>query len=245
MDDSEYTNIFNSEEKHFYYRSVHHLILGLVKRVTAGHDNLKILDAGCGTGGLAVQLQKLGQVHAVDLHPSAVAYATSRGVDVVQSSLLQLPFADNEFDLVTCVDVIYHRNIESDVAALCELKRVLKPGGALVMRVPARSELHSSHDDLVWTERRYTRRALSQSLRQAGLVIEQISYCHGLLYLPALIKAKLDKLSRSKEHSAVEETSTLVNSVAQKVLMAESKLVIGGLNLPIGLGIVAVAHCQP
>lgn len=244
MDDSEYTNIFNSEEKHFYYRSVHHLILGLIKRATAGRKKLKILDAGCGTGGLAVQLQKLGQVRAVDLHPSAVAYATSRGVDVVQSSLLELPFADGEFDLVTCVDVIYHRNIDSDVAALSQLKRVLKPGGVLVMRVPARSELHSSHDDLVWTERRYSRRALAESLKQAGLVAEQISYCHGLLYLPALVKAKLDKLAKSKEHSAVEETSSLVNAIAQKVLMAESSLVIGGLNLPIGLGIVAVARPQ-
>lgn len=241
MHKSEYANIFNSEQKHFFYRSVHYLILGLVARATKGRRNLRILDAGCGTGGLAVQLQSLGQVKGVDLHDEAVRYSQSRGLDVTQASLQKLPFDDASFDLITCVDVIYHKNVEDDVQALSEIRRVLAPGGRLVMRVPARPELHSSHDELVWTKRRYTRSQLCKSLTAAELKSEQVSYCHGLLYLPALAKANLDRFSKSEEHSAVEDIPELVNKTACIALNAESNLIIAGLNLPIGLGLVAVA----
>jgi 2-polyprenyl-3-methyl-5-hydroxy-6-metoxy-1,4-benzoquinol methylase len=241
MDDSEYTNIFHSEGEHFYYKSVHHLILGLVDKFSPSRENLEILDAGCGTGGLAVQLATRGKVSAVDLHPKAVEYAGSRGVNVVQSSIKEMPFPTGHFDVVTCVDVIYHQNVDDDVAALKEIRRVLKPDGVLVMRVPARPELFSSHDLLVWTKRRYTRRHLRKSLHLAGLKPKRLSYCHGSLYLPALIKAKLDKATASKEHSAVEATSGLVNRVAERVLKLESQMVMNGIDLPLGLGIVAVA----
>lgn len=242
METSEYKNIYESEEEHFYYRSVHDLILTLCSKFLPEREHLQILDAGCGTGGLALKLQKFGTVSAVDMHEEALKFSRLRGVDSVEGSVENLPFEDNRFDLVTSVDVIYHKAVKDDVEALRQFARVLKSQGLLIMRVPARPELFSSHDQLVWTERRYKRRELTKKLNAAGLKPLQVSYCHSPLYLPALAKTSLEKLTGTKPHSGVSETSGLVNEICTNVLKIESKLLSMGVAMPIGLGLMAVAR---
>lgn len=242
MDTSEYKNIFESEKEHFYYRSVHDLVISLTRKHLADKTQLQILDAGCGTGGLAIKLQDRGTVSAVDMHPEALKYSRQRGIDAVEGSVEDLPFADNSFDLVTSVDVIYHRAVKDDVQALRQFARVLKCGGTLIMRVPARPELYSSHDELVWTERRYKSRELKKKLKAAGLQPLQVSYCHSALYLPALAKTSLEKITGTKPHSGVKETSALVNNLCTSILKLESKLLSLGMAMPVGLGLIAVAR---
>lgn len=242
MDTSEYKHIFESEEEHFYYKSVHDLILSLTRKYLAERSHLQILDAGCGTGGLALKLQERGTVSGVDMHPEALKYSRQRGINAIEGSVEDLPFEDGKFDLVTSVDVIYHRAVKDDVQALRQFARVLKSGGVLIMRVPARPELFSSHDQLVWTERRYKSRELKRKIQAAGLKPLQVSYCHSPLYLPALAKTLLEKITGTKPHSGVSETSAVVNNLCTGILRIESKLLSLDMAMPIGLGLIVVAR---
>src|SRR5688500_3743515 len=98
---------------------------------------LCILDAGCGTGGNLRWLSRYGTAVGVDLATEAMRFCRLRRLTTTaQASVLNLPYPDATFDLVTSFDVIYHLDVADDVAALRELSRVLRPGGALLVRVP-------------------------------------------------------------------------------------------------------------
>ncbi len=243
MDTAEYKNIFESEDSHFYYQAVHNLILKLIdKFADTANQKPEILEAGCGTGLLSVKMGNIGNVSAIDMHDEALKFSRMRGVNSCKASVEALPFPDDSFDIVTSVDVIYHRNVQDDSQALREFRRVLKPGGTLVMRVPARQELHSTHDETVWTSRRYRSGQLRSKLEQAGLHPLLVSYCHSILYPPAFLKAKLEKALGSKPHSGVSKTSASVNELLIKLLAAETNMIASGMTMPIGLGLIAVAR---
>ncbi|MBI5176364.1 MAG: class I SAM-dependent methyltransferase [Candidatus Melainabacteria bacterium] len=245
MDSAEYKNIFESEDSHFYYQAVHNLILTLIeKHASSANHQPEILEAGCGTGLLSVKLKNIGNVSAIDMHDEALRFSQMRGVNSCKASVEALPFPDASFDIVTSVDVIYHRNVLDDSQALREFRRVLKAGGTLVMRVPARQELHSTHDETVWTSRRYRSGELRSKLEQAHLQPLLLSYCHSILYGPAFLKARLEKAFGSNPHSGVSKTSESVNNLLIKLLATETKLIASGLTMPIGLGLIAVARAD-
>lgn len=247
MDSLEYTNILQNEDHHFYYRSVHDLILRMIDKYCMRKEKevgLSILDAGCGTGALAEKMSAYGDVKAIDMSEDALSICRQRGVPALMADIQSIPFSDNTFDIVTSVDVIYHRNVADDVKALSEIQRVLKPKGVLIMRVPARKELFSSHDIVVWSARRYRRRELKEKILQANLSIRRLSYCHFPLYLPALAKTQIEKVrgENQQDHSAVANIKMPINSVLEAVLKFETTLLTFGLSFPVGLGLFAVAE---
>ncbi len=241
METSEYENIFRNEERHFFYLSVRENLAKFLES-SIPKTNAKLLDAGCGTGGFLRYLSKFGDVTGIDLSDTALEYARKNGLNCQKASIESLPFADKTFDAVTCVDVIYHMNVGSEIAALKELSRVLKPNGVLAMRVPAFECLLSTHDVTVQTRKRYQTSEIKNFLEAAELQIERLSYCHASLFLPAFIKAQLERLKPKSSHSGVEETSNIVNSVLTSVLRAENALMHAGLDFPFGLGIIAIAR---
>jgi ubiquinone/menaquinone biosynthesis C-methylase UbiE len=157
MDKAEYENIYRNEESHFYYVSLHKLVLTFLKRYKHGR-NLSILDAGCGTGRLAQLMQRNGSVSAVDASNEAIRFAKMRGIMPLRASVMELPFKNNSFDVVTSIDVIYHKGVTDDRKALQEMYRVLKKGGILIIRVQANPWLSLSHDRHVHGVRRYTKK---------------------------------------------------------------------------------------
>ncbi len=130
----------------------------------------RILDAGCGSGRNMVELARRGQVTGVEISPTSVEVARARHVgEVVEGSVMEMPFAEHSFDLAVCLDVIEH--LPDDQGALRELRRVLAPGGALLVTVPAYQWLWSGHDKINQHCRRYSRATLSRPLaRPAGSV---------------------------------------------------------------------------
>lgn len=247
MQVEEYKNVYLNEKAHFYYLSVHRLVLSLMKkhlldRRVIADARLSILDAGCGTGGLAEQLKDVGLVTGLDMHDEAVRYSRLRGIDCHKGSICDMPFSDNEFDLVTSIDVICQRAVEDDVLALKEIARVAKPDGLVVLRVPARPELFSSHDELVMSQRRYRSGELRARLLSAGLEPVQITYCHLPFYLPVLVKTSLEKLRGHSPHSAVANINPLLNKIFCKLLQAETSLIKAGVCMPFGMGLFAIAR---
>ena len=141
MNPAEYEIMYRLEERHWYFRGKRRIVRRLLQP-HLGPRPLMILDAGCGTGGILAELGELGIVTALDPVHEAAGFCAGRGVErLVQGSVVQLPFPDGTFDLVTSLDVIEH--VEDDGAALEEMRRVLKPGGLLLLTVPAHMFLWS------------------------------------------------------------------------------------------------------
>ena len=147
------------------------------------------LDAGCGTGGnLAYLLRDYGPTYGLDLAAEAVTlgYNNAPG-HIGRGSVLDLPYRDASFDLVTSFEVLYHRAVPDEVAALREVWRVLRPGGWVLLRMPAYAWLRSSHDDAVHTRRRYLAAEVRDLLVDADFQVERCSYINSLLFPLALL----------------------------------------------------------
>ncbi|TMA87886.1 MAG: methyltransferase domain-containing protein [Deltaproteobacteria bacterium] len=159
MDPGEYDRVFRLESRHFWYRGLHALLLRSLERYAPTGVVLRILDAGCGTGGLMGRLGRRGAVTGLDLSPRALSYAAARGErQLVRGSVGQLPFREASFDLVVSADVLYHRAVVDDEGALAELRRVCRPGGFVFLNLPAHAWLAGDHDRAIHTARRYAAR---------------------------------------------------------------------------------------
>lgn len=155
--------------------------------------------------------------------------------------MAQLPFKENIFDLVVSVDVIYHKEVD-DQKALSEFFRVLKPGGVLVLRVPANKWLNLRHDKHVHTRERYGKAELLEKLERADFRIEKISFVNFVLLPLAAIRYFFERLNTDKETSSgVGYVHPFVNAVLTFILSLEARL-ITKLNFPFGLGLVAVCR---
>lgn len=245
METGEYKNIFENEGKHFFYVANRRLVITLAKRYLGSGQTLgqlKILDAGCGTGFLAKKMEELGQVRAVDISEEALRFAHKYGIRVKKASITSLPFKANFFDLVVCIDVIYHQMVEDDSRALDEILRVLKPGGILILRVPANKWLRLAHDKYVHTRERYGKEELKSKLLKTGFIIEKLSFVGMILYPLILVRHAWEKVwPPEKVTSSIGKVPKLVNEVFSIFLSIEGWLLVK-TDLPIGIGLIAVGR---
>ena len=178
----------------------------------------------------------------LDASDEALAFAKARGVTLKKGSVENLPFKDGSFNLVVSVDVIYHNSIKSDLSAIKEFFRVLKPEGILIMRVPANKWLSLAHDRHVHTRERYQLGELNKKVLKAGFEIQRSSYINMVLLPIAIIKQFVEKLSWSNGNakSEINSVPSLLNNILLWALNLESHF-FKFINLPFGLGIIVVA----
>src|SRR4051812_43029628 len=151
MEAEQYDLMFRQEDRHWWYLGMRRIAATLLERYFHP-DNVapNILDAGCGSGGTTSWLGRWGRVYGIDLEPHALELAQQRGLRrLARASVQKIPFVDQSFDLITSFDVLYHLNVEDDMDALRELFRVTRPGGQLLIRVPAHNWLRGAHDRAV------------------------------------------------------------------------------------------------
>lgn len=241
MEKQEYLNIYQNENKHFFYRANHELFLSHVTSFASGRpQDLNILDAGCGTGLLTKKLKKFGRVVGVDISSDALRFSRKRGINVRKASVDKLPFKDSSFDLIVSMDVIYHNSV-NDKKALREFFRVLKPGGILILRVPANKWLYSQHDKHVHTRHRYSKKELIGKLKKAGFKVDKISYINSTLFIPALLKVMVEKMQKTSSSSSISKINPTINGILFSLLSIENFL-LKFTNLPFGIGLVGVAR---
>src|SRR5437868_11560466 len=194
------------EERHWWYTGMRRVALALLAHNLDGQRQRRILDAGCGTGGTTVELRRFGDVVGIDLAWEALEPARGRGLgQLAQASIEQLPFGDATFDAATSFEVVYHLGVANDAAALSEIRRVLKPGGLFLLRVPAHDWLRGEHDRLVHTRHRYSRAEIRRKLAVAGFVVDRLSWANTLLFLPAVAKRLLERTNGHNDDSAAAE----------------------------------------
>jgi SAM-dependent methyltransferase len=198
-----------------------------------------VLDAGCGCGGTTRALEAQGSAIGVDLHPRALALAARRGpLRLARASVAALPFRDASFDAVVSVDVLYHRAVPDDAAALVEIARVVRPGGVVLLWLPAYEWLRSSHDEAVHTARRYDRANLRALAERAGLAVEKLTGAHAPLLPLAIGRRWLDAGPADERRLGLQAGPRALGALIAGVLAAE-RVALRRLSLPFGLSFFA------
>ncbi len=191
-------------------------------------------------------LKAYGVAEGVDIDAEAIGYCRERGLEAVRlGEAARLPFADGTFDLVTALDVVEH--LDDDRGALTEMRRVLKPGGQILVTVPAHRFLWGDQDEVNQHKRRYAARELRGALDATGFEIQRLSYMNALLFPPIAAARLLRRLERRVRPDVPQESDfrypapSPLNFVLGHVFAAEGP-VLQRLDIPFGVSIVALAR---
>jgi SAM-dependent methyltransferase len=239
-----YPAYYELEGRHWWFLGRRKVFLRLLETQFPPRSRpIVVLDFGCGTGAFLEDLDRFGAVSAVDADPSAVAFCHARGRTEVALAPpgTPLPFADGSFDLVTSLDVIEH--IDDDVAALTEVRRVLRPDGHLLVAVPAFAFLWGKQDEVSHHRRRYTARSLREALTASGFAIDRTSYFNTVLFPPiAAVRLGRRLLRRpGARQSDFELGPAVLNRALGAVFGAEAEFV-ARRGLPFGVSLLALAR---
>jgi SAM-dependent methyltransferase len=229
-----------AEDQHWWYRG-RRTVLDVVIAGLGLPERARILDAGCGSGRNMVELRRYGTVTGIELSETSVALARERDAgEVLAGSVLEMPFADDSFELAVSLDVIEH--LEDDLAALRELRRTVAPGGSLLVTVPAYQWLWSGHDEINHHHRRYTRRSLQRVAEQAGWNQVRTTYFNSLLLPVAIVLRVLERINTKTTESSLDLwiPPEPLNWVLERPLALEAALIKRGGRIPAGLSLLAV-----
>jgi SAM-dependent methyltransferase len=238
MEPGEYALMDAAEERMWWYRALHARLTGALVGI-----NGRVLDAGCGTGGFLARLGEQRpdlQLAGIEWQQSAALRARAKagaktGAMILRGSVDALPFRDASFDAAVCADVLCHAAVRP-AEALAELYRVLRPGGRLVVNMPAYRWLTSAHDAQVHNVRRQTAREVSAMLRGGGFRVVASRYWNTLL-LPLMVLQRKVLLSGKKSDVAVFPPS--LDAMFHLMTEVERRLPIG---LPAGGSVLAIAE---
>ncbi|HEX8968767.1 MAG TPA: methyltransferase domain-containing protein, partial [Chloroflexota bacterium] len=245
MEREQYAIMARREARHWWYAGMRRVALAILEDALAGRRDVRILDAGCGTGGTTTELRRFGQVVGIDLAWEALEPARGLGLDrLARGSVEQLPFHTASFDVATSFEVVYHLGVGSDASVFEEIHRVLKPGGLLLLRVPAHDWLRGEHDRLVHTRHRYTRPEVRHKLEAAGFQIQRLTWANTLLFPPAVAKRLLERFSHDSPDGEPDlwQPPAVLNAALENLVAVESALIPRGVPLPFGLSVLAVAR---
>lgn len=244
MEPSEYDRMYQAETRHWWYLGMASITRAVIKRHIAPAQGLTILDAGCGTGAaMSTFLGELGKVTGFDISPLALGFCRARSLTpLAQASVMEIPFPAGSFDLATSFDVLYERAVSNDATALAELFRILRPGGFLLLRLPAYNWLRGQHDRAIHTARRYSASQVVQLLTANGFRLAHITYANTLLFPLALAKRLLERAWPSNPDSSDLSIQTgAFNSLFRHILSSEAPLA-ARTGLPFGLSVIALGQ---
>jgi SAM-dependent methyltransferase len=235
-----------AETRHFWFRGFRAFVTPLVRQAAAGRPNLRILDCGCGTGANIELLDRFGRAYGFDLSETGLRIGRDAGrTRLARASGAAAPFPGASFDLVTSFDVLYSLDDDDERAAIAEMYRVLKPGGAALVNVAAMRALRGDHSVLSREVRRYDRDDLRVRLARAGFTIERLTYTNASLFLPLLLGRALQRRRGLKSESEAQQEISVppapVNALLSAALVAESAW-LRWFDAPFGSSLLCLAR---
>jgi SAM-dependent methyltransferase len=241
MEPEQYALLARVEHDHWWFRGQRRLVAALLDAHLPAGAAGPILDAGCGTGGTTTWLRRYGEVVGVDRAAEAAPFWPAAGLHrMARGSVAALPFQSERFGLVTCFDVLYHRQVLDEGAVLAEFARVLRPDGVLLLRVPAYDWLQGGHDVAVHTRHRYTRAEATSAVSAAGLAVKTATYANCFLFPLALAK-RVGERWRGASQEEMAVPAAPLNAALLGVLGLEAH-VAPRWALPFGLSVVVLAR---
>jgi len=242
---AEVRKMYGLEDSYWWFVARRELACRLLRKYHKGP--LRILDIGCGTGAGLKAFGRLGTAVGVDNSPLALSCCHARGQKLlVMGDAQHLPFREGTFDAALLLDVLEH--IADDAAAVREAVRVLRPGGMLVLTVPAVPALWSEHDEALAHRRRYLRSGILRVLRGDRVSIALLSYAILALFWPIFLFRMVQRMARSgsvgkqrTRKTAVIVVPRVLNDCFVALLRIESVLMTR-VPLPFGVSLIAVAR---
>lgn len=235
-----YEGLSAAEAVHWWHTGRRRIIASELRRLDLPAD-AELVEVGAGSGGNLQMLSEFGSIGACEMDARARASANEKGLCVVQNGYLPdgLPFANASADLVGIFDVLEH--VEQDERALQSLSDVLKPGGRLVLTVPAYQWLWSRHDEYLHHFRRYSKRSLKDRLDGAGFRVKRVTYFNSFLLPVAVAVRVLNLRGRDGRSLGGRTPPAVVNGALKQILQLEASL-LRMFDLPAGLSLLAVAE---
>lgn len=244
MDKNYYKEYFRLERNHWWFKVRGKIIIFLIDKSfeTAHPKTLKVLNIGAATGKTSEILAKYGEVTSLEFDLDCCIFAKNElGLDIINGSILELPFDNDSFDVVCAFDVIEH--VENDLQAIAEMKRVCKKGGMLTVTVPAFMSLWSHHDFVNQHYRRYTQKTLVEIFNVNELKANKLTYYNTLLFLPIFIFRILSNLVPKRwirngagSDATITAEKGFFNTLMEKIFSLELYL-LKFLNFPFGVSI--------
>jgi len=229
------------ERTHWWFVVRRRLVCSFIEEMRLGSDAC-VLDVGTSTGTNLRLLRELGINHVIGLDSSheAIRWCREKNLGEVRyGDVCALPFGDDTFDLVLATDIIEH--VDDDGKALSELRRVLKPGGAAILSVPAFPSLWGLQDEVSQHKRRYRRGELLEKLHQAGYRCEQGFYFNFLLFVPIWAARQVIRLFRVRLDSENQVNTPWLNRILERVFSLDVRLA-RRWHPPFGVSYIAVAR---
>ncbi len=238
MDPAYVATHVEEDRRHWWFRGRLAVLLATLRRVLPP-GRLRLLELGCGTGNVLAALAEFGMAVGMETHPDLAAAARAAGLDVRPGRLPgDLVVEPGWADAVLLLDVLEH--LDDDVAALVTARRALRPGGLLVITVPAYRWLWSGHDVALGHRRRYTARELSRVVERAGLAVVHASYFNTLLFPAVALTRAWKRLRRDARHD-LRRPSPAINRWLEWMFALERHLV-PRVTLPFGASLLVVAR---
>jgi len=241
MDDRLIDQMERVQREHFWFRARAEIVLALLEpRLAPG---MRVLDAGCGTGLLLSRLPAGVALAGLDASERALEHARhrldARRADLRRGALPADPaFPPASFDWILLTDVLEH--LDDDSASLAVLRGLLKPGGRLLLTVPAFRWLWTKHDEEHGHRRRYVRRELAARLAGAGLAVEKLTYYNALL-LPLVLAARWAKRLTGRDGDDMETPAPAVNALLHRIFALERRW-LRRRGFPAGVSLLAIAR---
>lgn len=229
------------EEHHWWFQTRRRLFGREIGQLGI-HQRARVLDIGTSTGTNLRLLRELGMrdVTGIDANDEAIRFCADKGLGTVRKGdICALPFASDTFDLVLATDVVEH--VDDDGKALCEIARVLAPGGKALITVPAFEMLWGFQDDASGHKRRYRMAPLLQLLCDAGLRVRRRYHFNFLLFLPILLARQLIRGLRPNLRSESEINTPLINTILRAVFGFDA-WIAGWLRPPFGVSILVTVE---
>jgi ubiquinone/menaquinone biosynthesis C-methylase UbiE len=251
-DQTYFEKLYQIEDRHFWFKTRQAIVSVLTEQIIAGfQQGYLVMEIGCGTGNLLKTLEntcRKGSVFGLDLFWEGLAFAQERTkAGLIQARAECMPFSWEQFDLIGIFDVLEH--LENDESILRTIQEMLKPGGKLLLTVPAHGDLWSSFDMVSYHQRRYTTSELTDKLISSGFSIVYMSECMQVLYPLAKLRRKAPILlepTKEKERSQKRFKQELtimpvINEIAFQVLKMELKQIRQRKPIARGTSIIAIA----
>jgi SAM-dependent methyltransferase len=240
--DPAYAAVHAEEDRaHWWFQGRRAILLSELARCLPGGGR-RIAELGCGSGGMLEALARFGTAVGVETDPALRKHARARGLDVRPGSLPDdVPLEAGRWDVVCLLDVLEH--ITDDAGALRACRRLLAPGGRLMVTVPAYAWLWSRHDELLGHRRRYTAGSLRAAAVAAGFAVERLTYFNTLL-APPIMAVRLARTALGRPGHDLGRPAPLVNRLLARSFAAEARL-LRLVSLPFGISVLLIARAAP
>ena len=245
MDRNYFIRYYDYERNHWWFKARNKILINLIRKYT-NQDKPAIVNIGAATGYSSKLMESIGKVISVEYDPESYHFIKDElQLNAVQGSILGLPFQDERFDVVCAFDVVEH--VENDKKAIDEMIRVCKPGGIILVTVPAFQFLWSGHDIINHHFKRYRRSEIKKLFSNTETDRMYVSYFNCILFFPIAMVRLAGKIfsKKAKKDTPLKSdfekmNSTLVNKVLYSFFYIENVLINRKIHLFPGISIVSM-----